>query len=257
MRVRDIIKKYNSSSKSSRRLNIIDEEFSHHATSKESFTLCTLVKKENLLHHFYSCNPTSDSSNSPYAKFLIASEKGCHTGFHLDYYGCGVYMHIVSGCKLFFTANLSKDAIDCCFDKSVCTDIHKFNGHIRSIGGCITASLVNAGETIFLPQGCVHAALTLEDTLSYAGNFLLLDDLSVPIQIFEIDCLDSFDFPDFPEMVRYASKRYVLVTTFFFCSSICFGFCFDVFIIIVVFTYHLLTCFFCALFHPSLSNQAC
>ena len=207
MSVADIVKRNRSSSRSAARLNIIDFEFSHHEGSMDCFTPCSLARDDNLLHHYYSNNVSSDSSHSPFAKFVVGSEKGCHTGYHVDYYGCGVIMHVVTGCKLFFCASVSEESVRCCFDRKINCDVDKFNSCIRRNGGSVTASLVRSGESLFLPQGCVHAALTLQDTLAFTGNFFHLKDLSLPIAVSKIDSLYRSEFPDWKDIVRFAANR--------------------------------------------------
>jgi hypothetical protein len=209
MSVANIAKRYKSTTTTASRLNIIDLEFSSDEESKDCFTPCSLATKENLLHHYYANNDSSDSSNSPFAKYVLASEKGCHTGYHLDYFGCGVYIHVVSGRKLFFCATVSKESILTCLNHDVKTDIDKFNRHVRRHGGSVTACLVGAGESFFIPQGCVHAALTLEDTLGYSGNFFHLRNLTLPIYISKIDSLSRTDFPHWKNIVRFAANRLI------------------------------------------------
>eukprot|EP00088_Acartia_fossae_P012019 TRINITY_DN16148_c0_g1_i2.p1 TRINITY_DN16148_c0_g1~~TRINITY_DN16148_c0_g1_i2.p1 ORF type:complete len:266 (-),score=30.96 TRINITY_DN16148_c0_g1_i2:69-827(-) len=100
---------------------------------------------------------------------LFIGAKGTGSGLHVDAFGSHFYMYLISGRKRwkFYPAERIKDlnpvfwdSLDPTFPKDIDPTIPSY-----------TVDLC-AGETLFVPAGCPHTVLNLEQTVAVSGNFV-------------------------------------------------------------------------------------
>ncbi|KAG8320787.1 Lsd1/2 complex PHD finger containing protein Phf2 [Homalodisca vitripennis] len=76
---------------------------------------------------------------------------------------------------------------------------------------CCYRCIVQAGHTMLIPTGWIHAVLTPVDTLVFGGNFLHSLNIPMQLQIYEIEkkirTPERFRFPAFETINWYAAKR--------------------------------------------------
>lgn len=157
---------------------------------------------------------TSENENVMYnkpevQKYCLIGVKDSYTDFHVDFGGSSVWYHVLKGEKIFYLikptlANLSLyqrwmtsssqhetffgDQVDCCYKCSL-----------------------QAGNTMMIPTGWIHAVLTPVDSLVFGGNFLHSLNIQMQLQIYEIEkkirTPERFRFPAFETINWYAAKR--------------------------------------------------
>ncbi|KAJ3394422.1 JmjC domain-containing histone demethylation protein 1 [Entophlyctis sp. JEL0112] len=143
--------------------------------------------------------------------YCLMSVKDCYTDFHIDFGGSSVFYHILSGEKIFYfvrptPTNLKK------YEKwSNSPDQNKifFGDEVKE---CIEVR-IQAGSTLFLPTGWIHAVFTPKDSMVIGGNFLHGMNIDGQLDVYEIenktDVPLKFRFPFFLEMQFYAAKYYL------------------------------------------------
>jgi len=144
-------------------------------------------------------------------KYCLMSVAGCYTDFHIDFGGTSVWYHILRGQKVFWLipptdANLKLYEEWTLSGKQ--GDV--FFGDTVEKCGRIT---VEAGNTLFIPSGWIHAVYTPEDSLVFGGNFLHSFAIEKQLRIAQIEELtkvpSKYRFPFFTELQWYALDKYV------------------------------------------------
>nr|KAJ3414055.1 JmjC domain-containing histone demethylation protein 1 [Polyrhizophydium stewartii] len=143
--------------------------------------------------------------------YCLMSAQNSYTDFHLDFGGTSVFYHILSGKKVFYfiaptPANMRKYA-----KWSTSPDQHQrfFGDEIPS--GCIKVQL-EAGNTMFIPSGWIHAVFTPVDSVVIGGNFLhslaITSQLEVTRIERETNVPRKFRFPNFAQVQWFAGTKF-------------------------------------------------
>lgn len=142
--------------------------------------------------------------------YCLMSVAESYTDWHIDFGGSSVFYHIINGAKVFYfikptTSNLKKYA-----HWSSSTD-----QAMRFLGDEVDQVYkveLQAGNTMIIPTGWIHAVFTPEDSLVIGGNFLHGMNASMQFTIHEIEkqtnVPQKFRFPYFDKLLWYSLRGY-------------------------------------------------
>ncbi|KAJ7632317.1 jumonji superfamily protein [Roridomyces roridus] len=130
------------------------------------------------------------------------------TDWHVDFAGSSVYYHILRGSKVFYfikptPANLAA------YERWSGTELQ--NSWLGDLVPEVTKVVLEAGNTMIIPSGWIHAVYTPVDTIVFGGNFL--HSYSVPMQLkirgIEINTQvpKKFRYPLFSKLCWYVGDR--------------------------------------------------
>ncbi|KAJ3032564.1 Lysine-specific demethylase 7A [Rhizophlyctis rosea] len=132
--------------------------------------------------------------------------------FHIDFGGSSVFYHLLSGEKVFYfieptKANLKKYEK---WSSSPEQSVTFLGDEIK--GGPVKVHL-QAGNTMIIPTGWIHAVYTPKDSIVIGGNFLQGLNISGQLDIYDIEKRTNvpakFRFPYFEKMQWYAARKYL------------------------------------------------
>ncbi|RKP15109.1 hypothetical protein BJ684DRAFT_7523, partial [Piptocephalis cylindrospora] len=111
--------------------------------------------------------------------YCLMGVKDAYTDFHVDFGGTSVYYHILSGAKTFyFIAPTPRNLT--IYEKWCTSTDQSFTFLGELVDQCVKVEL-QAGNTMIIPTGWIHAVRTPEDAMVIGGNFL--HGLNIPGQL--------------------------------------------------------------------------
>ncbi|KAK6358731.1 JmjC domain-containing histone demethylation protein 1 [Orbilia blumenaviensis] len=207
---------YFESSQKDRVKNVISQEFSHTKLA-EAVVRPAIVQALDLADQVW---PDDMRATFPKVQlYCLMGVSGSYTDFHIDFGGSSVFYHVISGKKTFFFVpptkyNLSK--------YEAWSQMHDQNStwypSLLTNGGGNGEDMVKrvdlqAGDTMLIPSGWIHAVLTPEDALVIGGNFLTRLSLDQQIKIAEIekntDVPAKFRYPQFQKVMWFTALDYL------------------------------------------------
>jgi F-box/leucine-rich repeat protein 10/11 len=143
--------------------------------------------------------------------YCLMSVANCYTDFHIDFGGSSVYYHILHGSKTFFFIPPKKEHLKKYEEWCLSSEQNSiFLGDWTK--ECYRVDL-QAGDTMLIPSGWIHAVWTPVDTLVIGGNFLTRMHYGMQIQINEIEKNTGvgrkFRYPHFQKVLWYTVIRYL------------------------------------------------
>ncbi|XP_071566399.1 jmjC domain-containing histone demethylation protein 1 [Temnothorax nylanderi] len=214
--------KYYEDPNKERLLNVISLEFSH--TKLENYVQSpALVRQVDWVDVVWprhlkeaqveSTNLLEDMMYPKVQKYCLMSVKGCYTDFHVDFGGTSVWYHILRGGKIFWLIPPTEKNLTL-YQEWVLSGKQSdvFFGDMVDRCGRIT---LNAGMTLFIPTGWIHAVYTPQDSLVFGGNFLHSFGIEKQLKVAQVEehtkVPQKFRYPFFTEMLWYVLERYVHV----------------------------------------------
>ncbi|XGW30569.1 hypothetical protein V3C99_009587 [Haemonchus contortus] len=152
------------------------------------------------------------------ALFCLCGMAGSYTDFHIDFGGSSVWYHIYEGQKVFYIVEPIDEYLDL-FEQYQRSEnrTEVFFGDLLP-KGALRRVFIDAGETLMIPSGWIHAVYTPVDSLVFGGNFL--HALNVPMQLKvydmeqrikrEVGWEEKFLFPHFELVNWYAARSFIL-----------------------------------------------
>ncbi|EPS35587.1 hypothetical protein H072_10981 [Dactylellina haptotyla CBS 200.50] len=196
--------------------NVISQEFSHTRLA-EAVRRPAIVEALDLAEQVW---PEDLRSTFPKVQlYCLMGVSGSYTDFHIDFGGSSVFYHVISGKKTFFFVpptknNLSKyeawskmpDQNSTWYPSLLSNDNDNGEEHVRRVD-------LQAGDTMLIPSGWIHAVLTPEDALVIGGNFLTRLSIDRQIRIAEIEKDTSvparFRYPQFQKVMWFTALDYL------------------------------------------------
>ncbi|KAK6519292.1 JmjC domain-containing histone demethylation protein 1 [Arthrobotrys megalospora] len=207
---------YFESSQKDRVKNVISQEFSHTKLA-EAVVRPAIVEALDLADQVW---PEDMRSTFPKVQlYCLMGVSGSYTDFHIDFGGSSVFYHVISGKKTFFFVpptkhNLTKyeawsqmqDQNSTWFPSLLTNDNGNGEEMVRRVD-------LQAGDTMLIPSGWIHAVLTPEDALVIGGNFLTRLSLDQQIKIAEIEknteVPAKFRYPQFQKVMWFTALDYL------------------------------------------------
>lgn len=143
--------------------------------------------------------------------YCLMGVEGSYTDFHIDFGGTSVWYHVIKGCKTF------------CLVPPTEGNLKRYEDWISSpnqdqtffadlVPAAITVT-VNAGNSLLIPTGWIHAVYTPIDSFVFGGNFLHSFNMKLQLDVVHLELRSKvrrkFRFPFFEETNWYAIENYV------------------------------------------------
>ncbi|XP_076818883.1 lysine-specific demethylase 2A-like [Clavelina lepadiformis] len=175
-----------------------------------------LVWPQHLKH--IQTEQTNNLNNMKYPKvqkYCLMSVAGCYTDFHIDFGGTSVWYHILKGGKIFWLIPPTNENLNL-YERWTMSgnqgDI--FFGDM--VSRCQRIEL-EAGNSLMIPSGWIHAVYTSLDSIVFGGNFLNSFNIPMQLRIAQVEerlkVPNRFRFPFFSEVLWYALERYIHTLT--------------------------------------------
>ncbi|CAN0155146.1 unnamed protein product, partial [Discosporangium mesarthrocarpum] len=113
--------------------------------------------------------------------YCLMSQGGSYTDFHLDFGGTSVWYHVLCGRKEFLLIPPTKKNLEL-YEEWITSPTQGQVFFGDQVDECYRRGLVvQAGETLLIPSGWIHAVFTPLPSLVFGGNFL--HSLNIPMQL--------------------------------------------------------------------------
>nr|XP_019011725.1 uncharacterized protein I206_03830 [Kwoniella pini CBS 10737]OCF50506.1 hypothetical protein I206_03830 [Kwoniella pini CBS 10737] len=172
-----------------------------------------IVREIDWVDNFWNFTPTGGKGKA-YPKvqlYCLMGMKGAWTDWHVDFAASSVYYTIHTGSKVFYfirptTANLKAYAEwSGSYEKQQDTWLPDMCDEVRKV-------VLNAGDTMIIPAGYIHAVYTPMDSIVFGGNFLHSYDIDTQLRLRQIE-IDTkvpqrFRFPMVERLCWFVADRY-------------------------------------------------
>lgn len=215
-------------------LNLLSLEFGDTALSGKVQPLSFLHRRfldyvsrpsiVNTIDHVTLCWPVSkrpvpdgeiDLAWPKVQKYCLISPATSYTDFHVDFGGTSVWYHVHRGEKIFWFIPPSKKNQEL-FEKWTMSGAQDQIFFGEKVDECQRIR-VQAGETLLIPSGWIHAVYTPVDCINFGGNFL--HGLSMKMQVRVVEMEEKLKvpnrekFPHFWPLMWYVLHAYSQVVT--------------------------------------------
>ena len=144
--------------------------------------------------------------------YCLMSVAGCYTDFHLDFGGTSVWYHVHTGQKTFLmipptVANLEAY-------RAWSSSPHQSTTFFADTCSACYRVTVEAGQTMVIPCGWIHAVHTPVDSLVFGGNFLHALAIEGQLKVYALEqslkIKERFRFPFFRPAMWYSLAHLLL-----------------------------------------------
>ncbi|KAJ9581010.1 hypothetical protein L9F63_023812, partial [Diploptera punctata] len=193
----------------SKTLNVISLEFSN--TSLSNLVEAPYVARKLDWVNFVWPNDLPDDTEfrkPEVQKYCLMGVQDSYTDFHVDFGGSSVWYHVLKGEKIFYIVKPTQANLSL-YQRwmNSATQSETFFGDQADM--CYKC-VMKQGETMLIPTGWIHAVLTPVDSLVFGGNFLHSLNISMQLQVYEIEkriqTPERFRFPAFETTNWYAAR---------------------------------------------------
>ncbi|KAI8453946.1 hypothetical protein BY996DRAFT_6414297 [Phakopsora pachyrhizi] len=145
-------------------------------------------------------------------KYCLMSVARCWTDWHVDFAGSSVFYHILRGMKVFYfirptVANLSK------YEKWSGNSELQESTWLGDQVNVVYKVTLQAGDTMIIPTGWIHAVYTPTDSLVFGGNYLHSLNIPTQLRIHQIEnntkVPKKFRFPFFSSSLWLVANHYL------------------------------------------------
>eukprot|EP00045_Choanoeca_perplexa_P009459 m.91286 g.91286 ORF g.91286 m.91286 type:complete len:338 (-) comp14905_c0_seq2:261-1274(-) len=147
--------------------------------------------------------PSDATSDRPQVqRYCLMGPQGAYTDFHVDLGGTSVWYHVVKGCKVFYLIPPSEQNLAAFEAWSSATKQSQicFADKVPACYEC----RVEAGNTLLIPSGWIHAVYTPIDSFVFGGNYLHTLGLDMQLKVYDLEAKLSVE-----TTFRYPSFRYL------------------------------------------------
>ncbi|KAJ2610175.1 JmjC domain-containing histone demethylation protein 1 [Coemansia sp. RSA 1365] len=198
---------YFESSDRQRVLNVISLEVSGTALDRR-VKRPSVVDEVDLIERYWPAAKRKADKYPRVKTYCLMGVQNAYTDFHVDFSATWVYYHVVWGAKVFYlvpptASNMRK------FESWSRSPEQAVSLFAESVRQCFEVR-VEAGNTLFIPAGWIHAVLTPVDTLAIGGNFLVMQSLNAHIGAYKLEARTGvpqrYRFPFFLKLCRYMTE---------------------------------------------------
>lgn len=163
-----------------------------------------VARKLCWVNNVWPSSNTINQTRPQVQKYIIMSMKDSYTDFHIDFGGTSVWYHVIEGEKIFYLIRPTNVNLSL-FERwtRLSSQTETFLGDM--VDKCYKLR-IQAGQTIFIPTGWIHAVYTPKRSLVLGGNFLHSLNIQLQLRIYEIEnrykSPPKFRFPSF-EVVNW------------------------------------------------------
>ncbi|ORY29669.1 hypothetical protein BCR39DRAFT_531569 [Naematelia encephala] len=144
--------------------------------------------------------------------YCLMGTKGSWTDWHVDFAASSVYYTVHSGAKTFFFIRPTEKNLKAYTAWCGSSELQ----HTTWLGSMcdddVRKVTLNAGDTMIIPSGYIHAVYTPLDSIVFGGNFLHSYDIPTQLRLRQIE-IDTkvppmFRFPQLDKLCWYVADRY-------------------------------------------------
>ncbi|GMI39104.1 hypothetical protein TeGR_g7040 [Tetraparma gracilis] len=184
--------------------NLISLEYSD--TSLASLTEPpSIVRFLSAVDRSWPASRRADNSVCPKVdSYCLSSPAGAYCDFHADFGGSSVFYHVHEGRKQFLVLPPTADVLRA-YEAWLCME-NQCDVFFPSLvePSLLALVTVDAGETLLLPSGYIHAVFTPQDSLVFGGNFLTTHCIENQLRVFSVEVrthvLEEYRFPFFKQL---------------------------------------------------------
>lgn len=144
-------------------------------------------------------------------KYCLMSVARCWTDWHIDFAGSSVFYHVLRGSKTFYFIRPTPSNLQKYETWSGDPDLQESTWLGDQVDIVYKVSL-QAGHTMIIPTGWIHAVYTPIDSLVFGGNYLHSLNIPIQLRVHEIEnhtkVPKKFRFPFFIRMLWYVADHY-------------------------------------------------
>ncbi|KXN90450.1 JmjC domain-containing histone demethylation protein 1 [Leucoagaricus sp. SymC.cos] len=133
------------------------------------------------------------------------------TDWHIDFAGSSVYYHILRGSKIFYFIRPTPNNL-VAYERWSGTELQTQSWLGDMVDEVFKVEL-QAGNTMIIPSGWIHAVYTPVDTIVFGGNFLHSYSVPTQLRVRNIEIATSvpkkFRFPQFSKLCWYVGDKYL------------------------------------------------
>lgn len=114
------------------------------------------------------------------SRYLLLTEGGSYTGWHIDYTGTSVRYEIVHGIKVFYFVLPTEHNLEMYRQHETEMKSHlqpvpkgKEFGDLEGLDGGVHTLTLSAGDVLYMPGGTMHSVSTPVDSIVFGSNFIL------------------------------------------------------------------------------------
>ncbi len=202
-------------------MNVIDLEFSRERGPMAMLKGPDVVTDASLGHMYLSLiegrakdNPVEGCSN-----YLILSEAGSVTNFHVDFTGTSVCYSMLAGKKyiLFLLPTTQNMRLLRAWEDREGDggkESMNFFGTLQGVEGYVTVMELQVGDVVFIPAQMIHCVITVEPSIVLGQNFVMDVHLSRTIMAFRDEVAAGVDFDEclpcfLPLMLCHLANAYM------------------------------------------------
>lgn len=187
-------------------LNLISLEISHTPVGRR-FRLPRVVREADWTERVWA--PGSRGRPKVQLYYLMGAG-GAYTSWHVDFGGSSVFYHLLRGRKVFYLARPTRRNLGEYerWQANPMQDAEAFEERLSDVWRVE----LEAGNTLIIPSGWLHAVYTPEDAVVLGGNFLHLRHFALQHRVFELECRlrvpSKYLFPSYRETLWLAAQHY-------------------------------------------------
>jgi len=187
-------------------LNLISLEISRTPTGR-AFVVPALIRRADWASLYPEPRPHVD-------KYYLLSGAGSWTSWHIDFGGSTVFYHVLRGKKRFYVSPPTERHLQLYerWQRDPQQALRELD-FVEELSPIAVIDL-DAGNTLFIPAGWLHAVYTPADSVVLGGNILHLGGVVMQHRVFQMEnrlrVLPKYQFPLFRELHWLALRQYAL-----------------------------------------------
>jgi hypothetical protein len=187
-------------------LNLISLEISRTPTGR-AFVVPALIRRADWASLYPEPRPHVD-------KYYLLSGAGSWTSWHIDFGGSTVFYHVLRGKKRFYMSPPTERHLQLYerWQRDPQQALRELD-FVEELSPIAVIDL-DAGNTLFIPAGWLHAVYTPADSVVLGGNILHLGGVVMQHRVFQMEnrlrVLPKYQFPLFRELHWLALRQYAL-----------------------------------------------
>jgi hypothetical protein len=144
--------------------------------------------------------------------YYLLSATGSWTSWHIDFGGSTVFYHVLEGRKRFYVCPPTERHLQLYerWQRDPAQALHELD-FVEQLVPVATIEL-EAGHTLFIPAGWLHAVFTPTDSIVLGGNILHLSGVAMQQRIYQMErrlrVPPKYQFPLFRELHWLALRQY-------------------------------------------------
>ncbi|KAI0075787.1 Clavaminate synthase-like protein [Panus rudis PR-1116 ss-1] len=171
-----------------------------------------LVRELDWVEKFWPSTKKGRGHSYPKVQlYCLMGVAGAWTDWHIDFAGSSVYYHILRGAKIFYFIRPTPSNLSA-YEKWSGTELQNYSWLGDMVDDVYKVEL-EAGNTMIIPTGWIHAVYTPKDTLVFGGNFLHSYNVATQLRVREIEIAThvpkKFRFPYFTRLCWYAGEKFL------------------------------------------------